>query len=171
MKTLVSWFTRTTIGAAPPSVVYLLQSHLFWSIISVSSYRQLSFSRLASWHFSFLWAEGAGGFLRPKLTPPQNHTPIHQMNSCGQEGVHYTMAFTLSMITSRPLEAWRGVVVIFYFFWRKQVTRKTTGGLVQVFFPLHCVCHAASGELQHSWASWKWLQGLFFFFFLPKHCM
>lgn len=87
------------------------------------------------------------------------------MNSCGQEGVHYTMAFTLSMITSRPLEAWRVVVVIFYFFWRKQVTRKTTGGLVQLFFPLHCVCHAASGELQHPWASWKWLQALFFLFF------
>lgn len=169
MKTPVSWFTRPL--QALHLHLYLLQSHLFWSIITVSSYRQLSFSRLASRHFSFLWAEGAGGFLRPKLTPPQNHTPIHQMNSCGQEGVHYTMAFTLSMITSRPLEAWRVVVVIFYFFWRKQVTRKTTGGLVQVFSlytayvmqPL--VSYSTPGLHEND------CRPCFFFLFLQKHCM
>lgn len=30
-----------------------------------------------------------------------NDVPIHQVNSCGQEVVHYTIAFTLSVITKR----------------------------------------------------------------------
>ncbi|TNN62951.1 hypothetical protein EYF80_026831 [Liparis tanakae] len=45
----------------------------------------------------------------PSRRPGRNDAPIHQMNSCGQEVVHDTIAFTLSMITSGPLEAqWVG---------------------------------------------------------------
>lgn len=90
---------------------------------------------------------------------PANDAPIHQMNSCGQEVVHYTIAFTLSVITSGPLEAWWVGLGL----WRQQVAAETAGGLVEVhvweFFTPHISC--ASGELQHPWASWKWLQILF----------
>lgn len=46
---------------------------------------------------------------------------------------------------------------------RQQVATKTTGDLVEVhvweFFTPHISC--ASGELQHPWVSWKWMQTLF----------
>ena len=111
--------------------------HLFWGIISVSSYRRPSFSRLADWHVSFLWAQRAEVTPRSKLTSQQTYAPIHQVNSCGREVVHHTMGFTLSTISSEPLEALWVVGAVLRWGWgvlvqRKQVATDTVGGPVDV---------------------------------------
>lgn len=66
------------------------------------------------------------------------------MNSCGEEAVHCTKAFTVSVITGRPLEAWWvGNEGVRLDSWRKQVA-ETVGGLVEVHvgeFFLHCISH------------------------------
>lgn len=53
----------------------------------------------------FLWADRAGGISAAWADITADHTPIQHMNSCREESVHYKIAFTLSVIASRPLEA------------------------------------------------------------------
>lgn len=90
-------------------------------------------------HLIFLWAERAGGISAVCADITADHTPIQHMSSCRGEGVHYKIAFTLSVITSRPLEA-RCRFRLLKEAGSRDCRRPVTGPTSGSFFTLHISC-------------------------------